>query len=55
MAATDPFHPRGTLSLFVGLVIYMIAMLDAPFRGAYGLKPEAIAAVHSQSALHRRE
>lgn len=45
----------GTLSLFVGLVIYMIAMLDAPFRGAYGLKPEAIAAVHSQSGLHKRE
>lgn len=45
----------GTLSLFVGLVIYMIAMLDAPFRGAYGLKPDAIAAVHGQIALHKRE
>jgi hypothetical protein len=45
----------GSLSAFVGLVIYMIAWLDAPFRGADGLKPEAIAAVHTQIGLHKRE
>jgi hypothetical protein len=43
----------GTLSLFIALVIYMVAVLDAPFKGAYGVKPAAIAAVHSQSGMHR--
>lgn len=43
----------GTISMFVGLVIYMVAVLDAPFKGAYGVKPEAIAAVHRQSGMHR--
>ena len=41
----------GSLSLFVGLVIYMVAVLDAPFRGAHGVKPDAIAAVHKQSGM----
>ncbi|MGD9924493.1 MAG: hypothetical protein AB7V13_24065 [Pseudorhodoplanes sp.] len=43
----------GTLSMFIALVIYMIAVLDAPFRGDYGVRPDAIAAIHSQSAMHR--
>jgi hypothetical protein len=43
----------GSLSLFVALVIYMIAVLDAPFKGAYGVKPTAISAVHAQSGMHR--
>ena len=43
----------GTLSLFIGLVIYMIAVLDAPFKGAYGVKPNAISEVHIQSKMHR--
>jgi hypothetical protein len=43
----------GTISMFVGLVIYMVAVLDAPFKGAYGVKPEAIAAIHLQSGMHR--
>jgi hypothetical protein len=43
----------GTLSLFVALVIYMIAVLDAPFKGAYGVKPDAIAAIHRQIGMHR--
>lgn len=41
----------GTLSLFIGLVIYMIAVLDRPFMGVYGLKPDAIIAVHQQSGM----
>jgi hypothetical protein len=43
----------GSLSIFIALVIYMIAVLDAPFKGAYGVKPAAIAAVHDQSKMHR--
>ena len=43
----------GSLSMFIALVIYMIAVLDAPFKGAYGVKPDAIAAIHQQSRMHR--
>ena len=43
----------GTLSLFIALVIYMIAVLDAPFKGAYGVKPDPITEVHIQSKMHR--
>ena len=41
----------GTLSLFIGLVIYMVAVLDAPFKGVYGLKPKAIIAIHTREGL----
>jgi hypothetical protein len=41
----------GTLSLFIGLVIYMIASLDVPFRGPHGIKPDAIAEVHKQAGM----
>jgi hypothetical protein len=41
----------GSLSLFIGLVIYMVAVLDAPFKGRHGLKPDAIAAIHAQSGM----
>lgn len=41
----------GTLSLFVGLVIYMVAVLDAPFKGGYGLKPDAIIAIHGREGM----
>ncbi len=43
----------GSLSMFIALVIYMIAVLDAPFKGSYGVKPDAISAVHAQSKMHR--
>lgn len=43
----------GTLSLFIGMVIYMVAVLDEPFRGSNGLKPDAIVTVHEQSELHK--
>jgi hypothetical protein len=36
----------GALSLFVGLTIFLIAALDHPFRGALGVKPEAIRLVY---------
>jgi len=41
----------GTLSLFIGLVIYMVAALDAPFKGRHGLKPDAIILVHEQAGM----
>lgn len=43
----------GTLSLFVGLVIYMVAVLDAPFKGTYGLKPEAIISIHGRTGMDK--
>ena len=45
----------GTLSLFIGLVIYMVAVLDAPFKGAHGLKPEAIIAIHARAGLEKQQ
>jgi hypothetical protein len=45
----------GTLSLFIGLVIYMVAVLDAPFRGVHGLKPDAIVMIHGRSGLDKRD
>lgn len=41
----------GTLSLFIGLLIYMVAALDAPFRGPHGIKPEAIIEVHKAGGM----
>lgn len=41
----------GTLSLFIGLVIYMIASLDGPFRGVHGIKPDALIEVHTASQM----
>lgn len=43
----------GALSLFIGLVIYMIAVLDVPFRGTHGIAPDALAAVHAQSGMRK--
>jgi hypothetical protein len=43
----------GTISLFIGLVIYMVAVLDAPFRGVRGVTPDAIIAVHQQSGMRK--
>jgi hypothetical protein len=30
----------GVLTVFIGLVIYMVAVLDQPFRGVHGLAPD---------------
>jgi hypothetical protein len=40
----------GVLSLFIALVIYMIAVLDKPFMGRDGLMPDALIAVREQIA-----
>lgn len=37
-----------TMSLFIGLVIYMIAILDEPFRGLDGVAPDALIAVRDE-------
>lgn len=36
----------GTLAFFIGLVIYMVALLDQPFLGPNGLKPDEMIAIH---------
>jgi hypothetical protein len=41
----------GVLMAFIGLVIYMVAVLDRPFRGAHGLKPEDL--VHARQEMDR--
>ncbi len=43
----------GTISLFIGLVIYMIAVLDAPFKGTNGIRPDPLVEIHFQSGMHR--
>lgn len=43
----------GTISLFIGLVIYMIAVLDAPFKGSNGIGPAPLIEIHSQTGMHR--
>ncbi len=36
----------GTLALFLGMVIFMIAELDNPFRGGLSIGPDAIQQVY---------
>ncbi|MGZ8309041.1 MAG: bestrophin-like domain [Rhodoplanes sp.] len=38
----------GVLSFFIGLVIYMVAALDDPFRGAHGLGPDYLLYAHER-------
>jgi hypothetical protein len=37
---TTHFLFGGVLTIFIGLVVYMVAVLDQPFRGAHGLLPD---------------
>jgi len=39
----------GVLTIFIGLVIYMVAALDRPFRGAHGLAPVDL--VHARELM----
>jgi hypothetical protein len=48
---TTHFILGGVLMAFIGLVIYMVAVLDRPFRGAHGLKPEDL--VHARQEMDR--
>ena len=38
----------GVLTLFIGVVIYMVAVLDQPFRGVHGLEPVDLVEVRRQ-------
>jgi hypothetical protein len=38
----------GILTVFIGLVVYMVAVLDQPFRGAHGLTPDDLVRVGEQ-------
>jgi hypothetical protein len=38
----------GVLTVFIGLVIYMVAVLDQPFRGVHGLEPRDLLEVRQQ-------
>ena len=38
----------GVLALFVGIVVYMVAVLDQPFRGVHGLQPEDLVVARQQ-------
>ncbi len=40
LSRTTHFVLGGVLTVFIGLVIYMMAMLDQPFRGVHGLAPD---------------
>lgn len=40
----------GVLSFFIGLIIYMVATLDNPFRGANGLRPDYL--LHARERMH---
>jgi len=40
LSRTTHFVLGGVLTAFIGLVIYMVAVLDEPFRGIHGLAPD---------------
>ena len=40
----------GVLTIFIAFVIYMVAVLDRPFRGAQGLKPDDLLHARQQMA-----
>lgn len=42
----------GILMIFVGLVVYMVGVLDRPFHGAHGLKPDDL--VHARQQMNPR-
>jgi hypothetical protein len=42
----------GVLTVFIGLVIYMMAMLDQPFRGVHGLAPDDLLEAKQQISPH---
>jgi hypothetical protein len=45
---TTHFVLGGVLTIFIALVIYMVAALDRPFRGAHGLKPDNLIQARQQ-------
>src|SRR5215213_3793180 len=45
---TSHFILSGVLMIFIGLVVYMVAVLDQPFRGAHGLQPDDLVLARQQ-------
>jgi hypothetical protein len=50
---TTHFVLGGVLTIFIALVIYMVAALDRPFRGAHGLQPDDF--VHARQQMNPRQ
>lgn len=49
---TTHFILGGVLMIFVGLVVYMVGVLDRPFHGAHGLKPDDL--LHARQQMNPR-
>jgi hypothetical protein len=49
---TTHFLLGGVLMIFVGLVVYMVSVLDRPFHGAHGLQPDDL--VHARQQMNPR-
>ena len=45
---TTHFILGGVLMAFIGLVVYMVAVLDRPFHGAHGLRPDDLIQARQQ-------
>jgi hypothetical protein len=45
---TTHFLLGGVLMIFVGLVVYMVSVLDRPFHGAHGLQPDDLVQARQQ-------
>ena len=49
---TTHFILGGVLMIFIGLVVYMVGVLDRPFHGAHGLKPDDL--IHARQQMNPR-
>jgi hypothetical protein len=47
---TTHFILGSVLMIFIGLVVYMVAALDRPFRGAHGLRPDDL--IHARQQMN---
>ena len=52
LSRTTHFVLGGVLTVFIGLVIYMVAVLDQPFRGVHGLAPDDLLIARRQISPH---
>ena len=52
LSRTTHFVLGGVLTVFIGVVIYMVAVLDQPFRGVHGLAPDDLLEAKQQISPH---
>ena len=52
LSRTTHFVLGGVLTVFIGLVIYMVTVLDQPFRGVHGLAPDDLLIARRQISPH---